>query len=216
MNARLDFYTLVGCVGGLVLFAFGLTAGPTLAAPQTHEWSATRSAFALLQQTATPRLPGFPQYPPTADADSSMRHEVELSIPARLRVERTGSRLSVSYDFTSLRKVKIAFGKKMTIGIRDELRVYEKGAARPLNYRSLSEGSISDKDSVNPRFEADALKAADSLNSVPDGIPEPGKRYIIEHDLSLFETDIPPQHMWSPESGKGYRVLWERRLKALR
>jgi hypothetical protein len=24
------------------------------------------------------------------------------------------------------------------------------------------------------------------------------KRYIIEHDVSLFET-VPPQHMWNPE-----------------
>jgi hypothetical protein len=30
----------------------------------------------------------------------------------------------------------------------------------------------------------------------------------------IFETDVPAQHMWMPES-KRYTVLWEKRLKAV-
>jgi hypothetical protein len=45
-----------------------------------------------------------------------------------------------------------------------------------------------------------------------DKIPQPGEKYTVKVRLSLFETDIPAQHMWSPESGK-YKVLWTRTLQ---
>ena len=48
--------------------------------------------------------------------------------------------------------------------------------------------------------DANLLKSMESLTSVQDGIPAAGKRYIVEHDIILFETDVPAQHMWSPES----------------
>jgi hypothetical protein len=45
-----------------------------------------------------------------------------------------------------------------------------------------------------------------------DKIPQPGEKYTVKVRLSLFETDIPAQHMWSPESGK-FKVLWTRTLQ---
>ena len=41
--------------------------------------------------------------------------------------------------------------------------------------------------------------------------PRPGERYVVEVQLVVFETDLPPQHMWSPASGT-YEVLWKRAL----
>jgi hypothetical protein len=149
----------------------------------------------------------FPQYPPAPYADPSIRHQVQVSVPARLSVQRTSSRLSVSYDLASLRKVKITVGEKMALGIKDELRVYVNGDTRPQQARAVSEGSLPD-----PAI----LKATESLTTVQDGIPAPRKRYIIEHDISLFETDIPPQHLWNPENSRKYRVLWEEKLKTVR
>jgi|GEM_PF-5584649 len=32
---------------------------------------------------------------------------------------------------------------------------------------------------------------------------------LIKITVRVFETDIPAQHFWSPESGQ-YRVLWEK------
>jgi hypothetical protein len=83
--------------------------------------------------------------------------------------------------------VKVTVGQKMAIGIKDELRVYVNGDTRPLQARSLSEGSINEKGSP-----ANILNSPEFLNSVQHGIPAPRKRYIMEHDISLFETDIPP------------------------
>jgi hypothetical protein len=49
----------------------------------------------------------------------------------------------------------------------------------------------------------------------PDGLPLPGKKYAVEADLIIFETDIPSQHMWMPWGSKNYRVLWRRTLKQI-
>jgi hypothetical protein len=51
------------------------------------------------------------------------------------------------------------------------------------------------------------------LHTRPDGIPLPGKKYIVEVDLAVFETDVPPQHAWQPQGSKNYKVLWQRTLK---
>lgn len=36
--------------------------------------------------------------------------------------------------------------------------------------------------------------------------PMSKQKYIVEMDLTVFETDSPPQHMWDPH-GKNYKVL---------
>jgi hypothetical protein len=51
----------------------------------------------------------------------------------------------------------------------------------------------------------------DYWHTKQDGIPVPGKKYVVEIDLTAFETDIPPQHDWEPH-GKNYKVLWQRTL----
>ena len=91
----------------------------------------------------------------------------------------------------------------MTIGMKDELRVYLKGDARPSRYRSVLEGSMNEKEPAVPLSDANLLKSTETLTSVQDGIPAAGMRYIVEHDIILFETDVPAQHMWSPRVGYG-------------
>ena len=39
-----------------------------------------------------------------------------------------------------------------------------------------------------------------------------GRKYMVELDFAIFETDVPAQHMWDPH-GKNYKVLWHRTLK---
>ena len=95
-------------------------------------------------------VPGFPKYALTPDADPGTRHRVEVSMPTRLNVQRTSSRFSVSYDLASLRRVTITVGKKMTIGVKDELRVYPQSDARPSQYSSLFEGTMNEKEPAIP------------------------------------------------------------------
>jgi hypothetical protein len=51
------------------------------------------------------------------------------------------------------------------------------------------------------------------LNRAIDKVPNAGERYTVEVRLTLFETDIPPQHHWAPGTGK-YKILWAKALKA--
>ncbi len=157
----------------------------------------------------TQRGPGFPVYPPTLDADPSVQHPVEVSIPSRLKVEQMPGSMSVAYDLASLRTVKIMVGKHMTIGMKDEFRVYPEGEARPVSRRGLSMSEV--KELSSPNFRT----STEILTFDHDGIPAPGTRYAVEHDVALFETDIPAQHMWMPESGKKYKVLWEEKLNGV-
>jgi len=43
------------------------------------------------------------------------------------------------------------------------------------------------------------------------GVETPFK--VLEVKTTMFETDEPAQHMWSPQSGKKYRVLCEKTFK---
>ncbi len=197
MNARLNFCVLAGYVGGLMVFAFGHVDG---------------ASFSVFQEETSARSPGFPVYAPIADANPSIRHTVQIPMPTRLSVQRSVNSLSVSFDPASLRNVKIAAGQKMSLGLRYALRVYAKGDTRPVDagvgYASINEAI--------PSASLGFLKSVQILNHVQGGIPTPGKLYTIEEDLSLFETDVPPQHMWSPHADKTYRVLWKKTLKSVR
>jgi hypothetical protein len=150
-----------------------------------------------LSQTARAQTAGF-----------SVRHEVEVPMPTRLRVQRTESRISISYDLASLRKVKVIVDAGKFIGIKDEMRAYAKSDVRPRSAGRVSYTSIEDQPTSS------FLRSETFLNKVPDGIPTPGMSYVIERDISLFETDVPPQHMWDGIIGDRYRVLWERTLNA--
>jgi hypothetical protein len=45
---------------------------------------------------------------------------------------------------------------------------------------------------------------------VGEEIPKAGLSLIFECRVTVFETDSPSQHLWSPESGKYYKILWTR------
>ena len=181
------FRALAICIGGSILFAEAQVA------------------------------PGFPEYPPTPDADPGTRHRVEVSMPTRLHVQRTASRFSVSYDLASLRRVTITVGKKMTIGVKDELRVYPQGDARPSQSSSLFEGTMNEKESAIPLLSnPNLLTSTETLTSLQNGIPAEGKRYIVEHEIIVFETDVPAQHMWRPGDSRNYKILWEKKLNTVK
>lgn len=135
-------------------------------------------------------------------------------MPSRLIIRRTEDSLSVSYDPASLRTVKITIGSKMVVGCKDEQRVYPDSSAQPPEYGGLSMGSLLEHEPAALLWNPNILNSTEVLNRAKGGIPAPGKRYVVERHLTVFETDIPAQHFWSPESGKKFKVLWEETLKA--
>jgi len=98
-------------------------------------------------------------------------------------------------------------GEGMVVGFTDEARLYRQGEPRPAEGGSIRMGSIV----MGNSMEANPTMPLSGYATIPD----PGDGYVIEHDITLFETDIPPGYKWNPQGGK-YRVLWEEKLTSLR
>jgi hypothetical protein len=134
----------------------------------------------------------FQDVPPVAEADPANRHFVTAWVPTVMEVERGDDSLAVS--FPSLQPTNLTVGYKMTVGIRQEESIYHDGTEKPINM-GLQSGL--------------AFAASTNVLAVPTvDYSQPGQNFDFEHRITIFETDLPAQHMWSPESGKHYKVLW--------
>ena len=139
----------------------------------------------------------FPEIPPVADADPSIRHPVSVRVPIAMRVLRQGDSLTVS--FLSLQTTNLMVGHKMVTGIIREERVFRGGVTQPRG--------ITMQDGLG--FES----TTNVFTLARHEIPKAGQDFSFEYRVTMFETDLPSQHMWSPQSGKYYRVLWSQAFK---
>ncbi|MDB6024403.1 MAG: hypothetical protein JWM68_626 [Verrucomicrobiales bacterium] len=143
---------------------------------------------------------GYPLVPPIATANPSIRLPLVVHVPAGLKIVRTAEMLSVEVDESSLTITNLMVGTNMVTGVQSELYVYPEDERRP----------------ATGRYGLGGFNLGTSfLQTKPDGIPLPGKKYIVEMELKFFETDIPWQHMWHPQGSKKYKVLWQRTLKQI-
>ncbi len=139
----------------------------------------------------------FPPIPPIAEADPAVRHALVAHVPAVMRVERLGSSLLIA--FPTVQTTNVSVGYKMATGIQREESICWGGKVYPLGM-SLEGG-----------FNCEA--STNTLVLSRDKLPEPGHEFTFEHRVTLFETDLPAQHMWSPQSGKLYKILWTRTFR---
>jgi hypothetical protein len=121
-------------------------------------------------------------------------------VPTGLVVERTATTLSVGIDGRARAPAPIALDPRMTAGVEAKEFVYPLGATRPALGRLNLSSSTS--------FDI----GTSIWNASQDGIPVPGTRYVVEMEITLFETDVAPQHMWDPHAGR-YRALWTQTLR---
>ena len=142
---------------------------------------------------------GFPILPPITNANPSIRVPLLVHVPTKLKIERTTDMLSVEVDQSSLEATNLMVGTNMVIGVQSEEYVFPEGEPRPANGKY--------------GWGTDFNLGTSLLHTRPDGIPLPGKKYIVEVDLTVFETDVPPQHEWQPQGSKYYKVLWLRTLR---
>jgi hypothetical protein len=146
--------------------------------------------------------PLFPQPPPIADADPALRAEQEVLVPTTFKVFRTASVIVVCDDYAPLKPTKLTVGSKMVLGMSTKLYFYPVGGARGAKPARESLGGLPGKGSSRRSF---FYPKRDNL--VVDGRP-----CIVELEVVIFETNIPPQHMWMPQSHK-YKELWRTTLK---
>ena len=168
-------------------------------APATGQGDAALSMRPLT--AAYGRTAGLPVLPAIAAADPAIRHPVPLTAPARLLIHRLAGSLTVAADTNSFTTTNLTVGTNMAIGTQSEWFIYPVGTPRP------DHGDME----LTGRF--DFSISPPQWSAVSDHPPLPGKKYVVELALTAFETDIPAQHMWRPNAGSHYRVLWQRTLK---
>jgi hypothetical protein len=151
-----------------------------------------------------PRPLHFPTQTQITNADPSIRLEVLVHVPTRLKIERTTNTLSVSVDNKNfLESTNLSVGTNMVTGVQFRLSVYPASEKPPPDDQSFGLASGFDFNTGTQFF-----------NAKRDHLPLPGVKYTVEVILTAFETDIPPGHFWSPY-GKNYKVLWRRTLKQI-
>jgi len=141
--------------------------------------------------------PLFPQYPPIADANPQIRQKQTFLVPGKLLVIRSEESISVSIDTSSFEEIELEIGYKMVTGCRNQVFVTSDGERASYAYGEVSGTTVAFGTYIMSR----------KLH----GIPVLGKKYIVEVRFTIFETDIPSQHMWNPRSEK-YKELWTRTL----
>jgi len=141
---------------------------------------------------------------PIADADPSRRHPVATPVPTGFDLVRREETLI--YRFTELQTTNLMVGFKMVTGVKYEGSMHCDGTVCSL-FRLLVGShrlmSAPDLDTSTRTFKLDREK----------GFAQSGEGCIFEYRVTIFETDLPSQHMWSPQSGKHYKVLWTRTFK---
>jgi hypothetical protein len=143
----------------------------------------------------------FAIIPPITNADPSIRHSVSVRIPTKLKIERSADTLSVTIDTNGFDSTNLMVGANMITGVERRLFIYAEGDTKPTNGSGGLEGGLT--------FNL----GTGYWHAKSDNLPLPGKRYVVEMDLAVFETDIPAQHMWDPQGSKNCKVLWRQTLK---
>jgi len=124
-----------------------------------------------------------------------------VQVPAGIRIARSLDSLAVSFDPAARAPIAVVVDPGMVLGFETEERVFPTGGRRPKEASRLGLAS-----------GADAYGGTSIYSTSQGGIPAPGTRYEVEIEVVLFETDVPPGHMWQPRAGR-YKELWRRTLR---
>ena len=167
-----------------------------------HEFATLRALRADLERIAAQTVPepGFPQPPPVPGADPAVRHEAVFLAPAALSVREAEDEPQarvVGWVKTNPIAVRLAVGHRMIVGTRIDAGVWVGDERVPAH----------DTETLLGGEPLGAVDGAGYLRDLPAANED--RKVMLRARVQLFETDIQPQHMWSP-TGERYRVLWER------
>ncbi len=165
-----------------------------------HEYptlAALRAYLAKTAERADPH-PFFPRPPPVPGADPDVRHEVVLLVPAALSVRKAkDGALVIGWVKANPLSVRVEVGHRMVVGTRIDEGVWKGDERIPAH----------DSETLLGGEPMGAVDGEGFLRDLPDAAD--GKPVVLRATVQAFETDVPPQHLWSPTGGR-YRVLWER------
>jgi len=157
-------------------------------------WASLSFATASFAESPAPsEVVHFPKaIPAIADADPSTRHPDSIRMPAKYDAVRKGDR--IIYTPVEFEEIKLTVGKNMATGHSEETKIRRGSKSRDLGL-SMSSGL---------NWQPSAGMLLNDQGKWPQGA------FTVEYTITFFETDMPAQHMWSPQEGKNYKVLWTR------
>jgi hypothetical protein len=157
---------------------------------------------AIAQDTPEPtNWHGFLMLPSITNADFSITHPISVRVPTKLQIERTADTLSVTIDTNGFESTNLMVGTNVVTVVLEKLFIYPAGAPRPTNSAYGAQGQLD--------FDLGGLL----FHTERDGLPQPGKSYVVEADLTAFETDAPRGHFPIFPWSTNYEIIWQRTLK---
>jgi hypothetical protein len=174
------------CVGGMMRFGWCLIT--------TTMWCACSTPHSLKEQSP-PLI--FRHPPPIADADPNRKSPQVFRLPTGIVVQHTDSCNLFIIDRATTEDITLDVGYKMVTGMSANIYVWSNG---------MRKGTIS--------MQAGCCFVGQEIYRIncPADTIQPASVDSVEAELTLFETDIPSQHMWEPFSSR-YKVLWTRTIR---
>jgi len=149
-------------------------------------------------QSQKVEIPRAHVVPPIAHADPFTRTNLVIKVPTRLTLHRGPDFITITDDQSATQNVGVSVGRHMVTGFQFRIFVYPDGSPRPTDGQQYGLQAGNDI----------SLHGTSTLSRSLGDIPKEGVRYTVDLAVEFFETDIPPQHFWSPKTGR-YSSLWE-------
>ncbi len=137
--------------------------------------------------------------PPVWNADPWTQSLRTVIVPSSISAIRKQDAIVFFFDSTATRPTKVWGGQRMCDGTRVEVYHYTNGTRELVSSRLIA--------SANPLaievFSLDSLKYSQLIQEYNSTVVE----------LTLFETDIPPQRFWRPEATSKFQIIWQGRFR---
>lgn len=152
----------------------------------------------------------LPVLSPIEDADPAIRHMETIQVPTKLVFMQMEGQLMAGVDKEGFKPVEISVGLKMILGTRYNIIAYPVTQPRPAKKDNNGEYMMSGvaKNAMIHWIHPISHMLPSESNAVS------GEQYNVEMHMEVFETSLPPQHMWMPE-GRQFKVLFSQTIKGI-
>ncbi|CAN5654970.1 hypothetical protein BH09VER1_BH09VER1_55670 [soil metagenome] len=138
---------------------------------------------------------------PLNPANPRIRTTQSFLVPTKLKLGKSSGQATYALAPAPKEKISIKVGSGMVTGAEYKVYIYLEGEPRPEVENST--GLCND---------VDALSSWTGYCSGKTYGQFPGRKYVLEVVMSIFETDVPPRPEWEPYS-KNYKELWTGSVK---
>ena len=144
----------------------------------------------------------FPE-PAISQANFSSTHQISMRVPTKLKIRRTSDALFVAIDTNGFESTNLMVGTNVEMVVQNKLFVWPAGEIHPTNWVRMGQSGLN--------FDLGTALLSTNL----DGLPKPGTSYIVEMDLTAFETEERGGRSRIFPWSTNYKIIWQRTLKQI-